>query len=73
MIVHGAHRDLDTVLMEHPGGTSYLSEQREVTAYHSKFERIKSLALPALNASCTLRSRVEHDSWGLIQHVRYTL
>ncbi|MET8697299.1 helix-turn-helix transcriptional regulator [Kitasatospora sp. NPDC004723] len=73
MIVHGPHRDLDTVLTEHPGGTSYLSEQAEIDVYQSKFERLKSFALPALDASRPLRSRVEHDSWGLIQHLRYTL
>ncbi|MFJ4096933.1 helix-turn-helix domain-containing protein [Kitasatospora sp. NPDC089913] len=73
MIVHGAHRDLDTALMEHPGGTSYLSDQAEVAAYRAKFDALKALALPALDASLPLRSRVEHDSWGLVQHLRYTL
>ncbi|WP_406113228.1 helix-turn-helix domain-containing protein [Kitasatospora purpeofusca] len=73
MIVHGRHRDLDTVLSEHPGGTSYLSDQEELAFYHEKFEQLKSVALPALDASRPLRSRVEHDSWGLIQHLRYTL
>ncbi|MFD5918369.1 helix-turn-helix domain-containing protein [Kitasatospora sp. NPDC058201] len=73
MIVHGRHHDLDTVLMEHPGGSSYLSDPEPVIAYRSKFERLKSLALPELDTSRTLRSRVDHDSWGLIQHIRYTL
>ncbi|MFE6869669.1 helix-turn-helix domain-containing protein [Kitasatospora sp. NPDC057692] len=73
MILHGPHRDLDTVLTEHPSGTSYLSEPADITAYHSKFERLTSLALPALDASRPLRSRVEPDSWGLVQHLRYTL
>ncbi|MFD0275752.1 helix-turn-helix domain-containing protein [Kitasatospora sp. NPDC127111] len=73
MIVRGPHSDLDTVLMEHPGGSSYLGEPEAVTAYRAKFERLKSLALPAVDTTRSLRSREEHDSWGLIQHIRYTL
>ncbi|AUY50261.1 helix-turn-helix transcriptional regulator [Streptomyces sp. CB01881] len=73
MIVRGPHSDLDTVLMEHPGGSAYLGEPEAVDAYRAKFERLKSLALPALDNSRALQSRVEHDSWGLIQHIRYTL
>ncbi|MFF2662664.1 helix-turn-helix domain-containing protein [Kitasatospora sp. NPDC058032] len=73
MIVHGPHSDLDTVLMEHPGGSTYHGDPESLVAYHSKFERLKSLALPELEASRALRSRADHDSWGLIQHIRYAL
>ncbi|MFJ8436851.1 helix-turn-helix domain-containing protein [Kitasatospora sp. NPDC094019] len=73
MIVHGPNADLDTVLMEHPGGSSYHGDPESLIAYRSKFERLKSLALPELDVSLALRSRVDQDSWGLIQHLRYTL
>lgn len=73
MLVHGPHSELDTVLMEHPGGSTFHGDPDSLTAFRSKFERLKSLALPELDATRSLRARTEHDSLGLIQHVRYTL
>ncbi|MFI6447366.1 helix-turn-helix domain-containing protein [Kitasatospora sp. NPDC050543] len=73
MMLGGAHDELDTVLMEHPAGSVYLGAPEAIAAYREKFARLKSLALPPLDASPSSRSHAERDSWGLIQHIRYTL
>lgn len=73
MVMTAEHSALDTVLMEHPVGSVYLADPAAVSVYRSRFNRLTELALPPVNSSPSSRVHAERDSWGLIQHILYTL
>ncbi|MEV7355580.1 helix-turn-helix transcriptional regulator [Kitasatospora sp. NPDC091276] len=71
MTLHGPHAKLNTVLLETPQGASFLGEPEAVASFRRKFDRLKGLALPPLEAKSVGPSPAYRDSWGLLQHVRY--
>ncbi|MCX4687263.1 helix-turn-helix domain-containing protein [Kitasatospora purpeofusca] len=73
MLMHGPHSRLDTVVLEHPHGSTFLGDSEGVAAFRRKFDRLKGMALPPLNANVSGPSSAVRDSWGMIQHVRYKL
>ncbi|MFF2661418.1 helix-turn-helix domain-containing protein [Kitasatospora sp. NPDC058032] len=73
MVMHGPHSRLDTVLLENPHRSTFLGDPEGVAAFRRKFDRIKGLALPPLDAASSGPSPAFRDSWGMIQHVRYKL
>ncbi|MFE7561039.1 helix-turn-helix domain-containing protein [Kitasatospora sp. NPDC057500] len=73
MLMHGAHPRLDTVMLENPHGPTFLGDPAGVAAFRRKFDRLKGMALPPLDASAPGPSPAFRDSWGMIQHVRYKL
>ncbi|SDT67355.1 Helix-turn-helix domain-containing protein [Streptomyces sp. TLI_053] len=73
LLMHGAHARLDTILLENPHGPTFVGDPEGVAAFRRKFDRLKGMALPPLNASVSGPSPAFRDSWGMIQHVRYKL
>ncbi len=73
MMLGARHPRLDTVLMEHPAGSAYLGEPEAVDKYRHTFAELTRLALPRVETSRAARPHTGRDSWGLIQHVLYTL
>ncbi|MFF7591880.1 helix-turn-helix domain-containing protein [Kitasatospora purpeofusca] len=73
VLMHGPHSRLDTILLENPHGQTFLGDPEEVAPFRRKFDRLKGMALPPLDASMSGPSPAVRDSWGMIQHVRYKL
>ncbi|WP_195911074.1 helix-turn-helix domain-containing protein [Streptomyces kaniharaensis] len=73
MLVAGQHPRLDTVLLEHPHGSFFMGDPEGVAVFRRKFEQLRSLALPPLDAANPAPSPAFRDSSGLIQHIRYTI
>ncbi|MFJ2867110.1 helix-turn-helix domain-containing protein [Kitasatospora sp. NPDC087314] len=71
MLIAGRHPRLDTVLLEHPHGSSFMSDPEGVAVFRRKFDQIRSLSLPPLDTAKPTPSSAFRDSLGLIQHVRY--
>ncbi|WP_405005814.1 helix-turn-helix domain-containing protein [Kitasatospora purpeofusca] len=73
VLMHGPHSRLDTVLLENPHGPTFLGDPEGVATFRRKFDRLKGIALPPLDAAAPGPSPAFRDSWGMIQHVRYKL
>ncbi|MFD7415900.1 helix-turn-helix domain-containing protein [Kitasatospora purpeofusca] len=73
LLMHGPHTRLDTVLLENPHGPTFLGDPEAVATFRRKFDRLKGMALPSLDASTPGPSLTHRDSWGMIQHIRYKL
>ncbi|CAN3982307.1 hypothetical protein KPATCC21470_4995 [Kitasatospora purpeofusca] len=73
MLMHGTHPRLDTVMFENPHGPTFLGDPAGVAAFRRKFDRLKGMALPPLDAAAPGPSAAFRDSWGMIQHIRYKL
>ncbi|MEU7045276.1 helix-turn-helix transcriptional regulator [Streptomyces varsoviensis] len=64
---------LETVQLDHPEQSLYLHAPDAVARYRRQFERLRTNALPPVNARATPVSHDSRDSLGLIQYVLYTL
>ncbi|MFI5677363.1 helix-turn-helix domain-containing protein [Streptomyces cellulosae] len=66
-------RELGTVLLERPGGLSYLGDSRSLESYTRMFQHLSENALAPIDVSLAPETHSVKDSLALIQHVLYTL
>ncbi|WP_049653131.1 helix-turn-helix transcriptional regulator [Kitasatospora sp. MY 5-36] len=62
--------DLATILLDVPGRAEHQSDPESIAAYEWKFQQLSEIALPAVDVAASANSR---NSWGLLQHLLYTL
>lgn len=65
-------RELSTIVLDHPAGSLYLSEDEHLTLYDTMFDRLMASALAPIGAR-TSEELATKDSLALIQHLLYTL
>ncbi|MFI0741992.1 helix-turn-helix domain-containing protein [Streptomyces sp. NPDC021100] len=65
--------ELNTVYVEHPVSSSFLTHEAHLAQYTQAFERLASAALPPITLPTERKSYAEQDSFGLIQHLLYAL
>jgi hypothetical protein len=64
---------LGTVVLEHPTGSTYLSDREHLTRYEALFNRLAEQALAPVDPATPPESHAAKDSLALIQHVLYAL
>ncbi|MCX5200551.1 helix-turn-helix transcriptional regulator [Streptomyces sp. NBC_00237] len=69
----GATQELDTVYLEHPLNSAFLSEVGTLDEYARMFDRLSELALAPIDPEAKPESHDTQDSISLIQHVMYSL
>ncbi|NUT29442.1 MAG: helix-turn-helix transcriptional regulator [Streptomyces sp.] len=66
-------RDLSTVVLDHPSGPLYLSDDEHLALYETLFDSLAESALPPISARTSHKELAAKDSLALIQHLLYTL
>ncbi|WP_432252835.1 helix-turn-helix domain-containing protein [Streptomyces sp. HNM1019] len=64
---------LETVVADHPSANLRLGDPESVARYESTFRDLSQSALPPVVADATPELHEQRDSWGLLQHILYTL
>ncbi|MFF0412111.1 helix-turn-helix domain-containing protein [Kitasatospora sp. NPDC004745] len=64
---------LSTVILDGPRRAEHLGDQDDIAAYRRKFQQLSDVALPAINASGSLRDLSVRGSWGLVQYLLFQL
>ncbi|MEV0279055.1 helix-turn-helix transcriptional regulator [Streptomyces sp. NPDC050610] len=72
-LFHAASPELNTVYLEHDAGAVFFGDQGHLNRYNMIFERLSSVALPALMPEAERRFPTERDSFTLLQHLAYIL
>ncbi|MEU5129402.1 helix-turn-helix domain-containing protein [Streptomyces mobaraensis] len=65
--------ELDTVYVEHPASSPFLSEQQHLRDFSKTFEGLQAIALPPIDHRSEREFSTDRDSLGLIHHLLYTL
>ncbi|MFF1744664.1 Scr1 family TA system antitoxin-like transcriptional regulator [Streptomyces mirabilis] len=65
-------RGLSTMVLDHPAGSLYLSDDEHLTLYDTMFDRLVESALAPIGVR-TSEELATKDSLALIQHLLYTL
>lgn len=64
---------LETVLVENPAATLYVHEGEAVLKYRTRFDRLRTAALPLLDPAVPASTHESRDSLALLQHLLYSL
>ncbi len=64
---------LETVLVENPAATLYVHEGEAVLKYRTRFDRLRTAALPPLDPAVPASTHESRDSLALLQHLLYNL
>ncbi|WP_328452150.1 helix-turn-helix domain-containing protein [Streptomyces sp. NBC_00386] len=72
-IFGGVAPELDTVYLEHPMTSLFLSDGEHLAEYAKMFERLTELALAPVDPESAPESHASRDSLSLLQHVMYAL
>ncbi|MER5665544.1 helix-turn-helix domain-containing protein [Streptomyces mirabilis] len=64
---------LETVLVEDPAATLYVHEGEAVLKYRTRFDRLRTAALPPLDPAVPASTHESRDSLALLQHLLYNL
>jgi hypothetical protein len=73
LILDNGVSGLETVRVEHPASPLNLCDEESISRYAATFDGLCGSALPTLNADGSPERHEQRDSWGLIQHILYTL
>lgn len=65
-------RELSTIVLDHPSGSLYLSDDEHLVLYGSMFDRLSESALAPIGVR-SIDTLAAKDSLALIQHLLYTL
>ncbi|WP_063783228.1 helix-turn-helix transcriptional regulator [Streptomyces sp. XY431] len=65
--------DLSTIVVDTPARAEHYGDPETIAAYWLKFEQLKDLALPAVDAAEPRRGTAMRDSWGLLHHLLYLI
>lgn len=66
-------RELSTIVLDHPAGPLYLSDDEHLALYDTMFERLTEGALAPITVRASRDDLAHKDSLALIQHLLYTL
>ncbi|MFB9510886.1 Scr1 family TA system antitoxin-like transcriptional regulator [Streptomyces aurantiacus] len=69
----GVAPNLDTVYLEHPMHSLFLSGEGQLDEYAKMFQRLSELALAPVDPDSAPEAHQTRDSLSLVQHVMYTL
>ncbi|MFF6852054.1 Scr1 family TA system antitoxin-like transcriptional regulator [Streptomyces antimycoticus] len=64
---------LETVVADHPSANLRLGDAESIARYESAFSDLSQSALPPVVADAAPELHEQRDSWGLLQHILYTL
>lgn len=65
--------DLSTIIVDGPRRAEHYGDPASIEAYRRRFDQLKALALPAVDAAEPRRGMASRDSWGILQHLLYLL
>lgn len=65
--------ELSTVYLEHDAGSVFFGDQKHITRYTEIFASLAKVALPPLAPEAEREFATKRDSFGLLQHLAYTL
>ncbi|MEV0275313.1 helix-turn-helix transcriptional regulator [Streptomyces sp. NPDC050610] len=71
VVFEGAVPELNTVYVEHPISSPFVSGQAQLAQFSDAFSRLSAVALPPIDLRVEPEFHVRKDSLGLIQHLLY--
>jgi len=66
-------RELSTIVLDHPAGPLYLSDDEHLAMYDTMFDQLAESALAPIGVRASPEELAARDSLALIQHLLYTL
>lgn len=73
VLLDGPVPELDTVFLEHPAPTQFLTDPARLNQYSDAFARLDAAALPAVDQQSAVDFHTRRDSFGFIQHLLYRI
>ncbi|MGI5339345.1 helix-turn-helix domain-containing protein [Streptomyces sp. CA-181903] len=73
LVFQAAVPELDTVYIEQPASSPFISDQQHLRGFSKSFEDLQAIALPPIDPRTEREFSTDRDSLSLIHHLLYTL
>ncbi|KRV48517.1 XRE family transcriptional regulator [Wenjunlia vitaminophila] len=73
VLLDGPVPELDTVFLEHPAPSQFLTDPARLNQYSDAFARLDAVALPPVDPQNAVDFHTRRDSFGFMQHLLYRI